>query len=83
MIRKYHDHKLHTNPRHCEEDLQDIYSNIHLEFTSCFSAVVISMSVKASLVIALGILLDCCYLVTLTYFTCSSDLDMNLCGIQQ
>ena len=27
MIRKYHSHKLHTNPRHHEEELQDIYSN--------------------------------------------------------
>ena len=27
MIRKYHDHKPQTNPRHCEEELQDIYSN--------------------------------------------------------
>ena len=27
MIRKYHNHKLQTNPRHGEEKLQDIYSN--------------------------------------------------------
>ena len=27
MIRKYHNHKLQTNPRHLEEALQDIYSN--------------------------------------------------------
>ena len=27
MIRKYHIHKQQTNPRHCEEELQDIYSN--------------------------------------------------------
>ena len=27
MIRKYHNHKIQTNPRHCEEELQDIYSN--------------------------------------------------------
>ena len=25
MIRKYHNHKLQTNPRHSEEELQDIY----------------------------------------------------------
>ena len=25
MVRKYH--KLHRNPRHCEEELQDIYGN--------------------------------------------------------
>ena len=27
MIRKYHNHKLQTNPWHREEELQDIYSN--------------------------------------------------------
>ena len=27
MIRKYHNHKLQTNPRHCEEEPQNIYSN--------------------------------------------------------
>ena len=27
MIRKYHNHKLQTNPRHHEEEPQDIYSN--------------------------------------------------------
>ena len=27
MIRKYHNHKLQTNPRHHEEQPQDIYSN--------------------------------------------------------
>ena len=27
MIRKYHDDKLQTNPRHREEELQEIYSN--------------------------------------------------------
>ena len=27
MIRKYHNHKLQTNPRHREEELQDIYTN--------------------------------------------------------
>ena len=27
IIRKYHNHKLQTDPRHCEEELQDIYSN--------------------------------------------------------
>ena len=27
MIRKYHNHKLQNNPRHREEELQDIYSN--------------------------------------------------------
>ena len=27
MIRKYHNHKPHANPRHRDEDLQYIYSN--------------------------------------------------------
>ena len=27
MIKKYHNRKLQTNPRHREEELQDIYSN--------------------------------------------------------
>ena len=27
MIRENHNHKLQTNPQHCEEELQDIYSN--------------------------------------------------------
>ena len=27
MIRKYHNHILQTNPRHREEDAQNIYSN--------------------------------------------------------
>ena len=27
MIRKYHNHKLQTNTRHRQEELQDIYSN--------------------------------------------------------
>ena len=27
MIRKYHNHKLQTDPRHPEEDLHDIYSD--------------------------------------------------------
>ena len=27
VVRKYHNLKLQTNPRHCEEKLQDIYSN--------------------------------------------------------
>ena len=27
MISKYHNHKLQTNLRHCEEELQDIYNN--------------------------------------------------------
>ena len=27
MTGKYHNHKLQTNPRHREEELQDIYSN--------------------------------------------------------
>ena len=27
MIRKYHNHKQQTNPRHCEREIQNIYSN--------------------------------------------------------
>ena len=27
VIRKYNNHKLQTNPWHCEEELQDIFSN--------------------------------------------------------
>ena len=27
MIKKYHNHMLQTNPRHCEEEPQNIYSN--------------------------------------------------------
>ena len=27
MNRKYHNHKLQTNPWHCEEEQRDIYSN--------------------------------------------------------